>query len=458
MSVDLTTGDFRLKIFKFSLLLIAMLWSCPQSFAAEPSAEGLAPKNWDFYGSARVGGAHWNKADYWKQAVLDAAGNIVSYKTVQDTVPINRNYMDLQYNSRFGVLINSGPMGFHFELGWMPSVQDLDVQIIAGNPEMSQKRRDALRLRLLYGEWKFHPNFKLLVGQDWAITNFFNSNQIFFMDQGLGYSGELSTGRRPMVKLTYAQQKDSVMNWKGEVAVVKSDTSLLVLSQPPAIEEVLPKLEIGGEFGFKKKDVFGIKLQGVAGMQQYDLVVYADVVGKLNAQRKSVKSHLIGENIAIDLFNTTTSLSYTWGKNILPYGVWIGDPDGSKLDEHIRIFLPLFGTNGDPSDTIQHINNVYSGMGSLVFNFHPFKWLSAEVGGGMVNGRHEEQSRKATVKTTLNAMNRLAYYGNLQFTLADGKFLIVPEYSYSDFGGFTPTAGRTAGHWYAYGLKLQMDM
>lgn len=438
------------------LLLFAILWAFPQGVAAETAAEGLAPKNWDFYGSARVGGARWHKADYWKKDVLDAAGNIVSTKTVVDTVPVNRNYMDLQYNSRFGVLIKSGPMDFHFELGWMPGVQDIDVQVIGSNAEVSQKRRDALRLRLLYGEWNFYPKFKLLVGQDWAITNFSNSNQIFFMDQGLGYSGELGTGRRPMVKLTYAEETDPVMTWKGQLAVVKSDTSMLALGQPPDIEEVLPKLEIGGEFGFKK-DLYGIKFQGVAGIQQYDLVVYADKIGAANADRQSIKSQLVGGNVILNLFKTTTSFSYTWGKNIAAYGVWIGDPDGSKLDEHVRIFFPVFGTTG-PTDTISHITNVYSTMGSLVFNYHPFKWLSAEVGSGMVNGRHEEQSRKATVKSTLNAMNRLAYYANLQFALADGKFLIVPEYSYSDFGGFGQTAGQSAGRWYAYGLKLQMDM
>jgi hypothetical protein len=453
MFFTLGKNRFRIKQLCFSLGLLGLAGNGQMASSEEPGSVGLTPKNWDFYGSARVGGSYWHKDKWYREvSVLDSAGNIASKKTIVDTVPIKRLFMDLQYNSFFGATGKSDQLGFRFEVGWMPGVQDIDVQIIGGNASISQKRRDAVRLRRLYGEWNINDQFKLLVGQDWAITNLGNSNQIFFMDQGLGYSGALSTGRRPMVKLSYAQETDAVMTWKGELAVVKPDTSIISLKQPPEAEEKLPKIEIGGEFGFQKEDLFGVKLKGVAGMQQYDLVVYADKTGAVDADRQSVKSQVIGGNMELDFLKTTTSFNYAWGKNIATYGVWIGDPDGSKLDEHIAIFFPVLGTS-DTTQTVQHLTNSFTRMGSLVFNYHPLKWFSAEAGGGMVLGRHEDLSRQLTMKSTLNAMKRVAYYANMQFGLADGKFLIVPEYSYSDFGG-----SYQAGRWYAYGLKLQMDM
>jgi hypothetical protein len=107
----------------------------------------------------------------------------------------------------------------------------------------------------------------------------------------------------------------------------------------------------------------------------------------------------------------------------------------------------------DSTQTTQHLTNAFTTMGSLVFNVHPWKWLAMEVGGGLVNGRHEDLSRQLTAKSTLNAFKRKAYYGNIQLSAVDGKVLLVPEFSYSDFGG-----ANRAGRWYAYGLKLQLDM
>jgi hypothetical protein len=430
-----------------------VLAQAPRPAVAEEGKPALVVKNWEFYGSARVGGAYWHRDKWYRDVdVLDSAGQVIGSKSLVDTVPIKRLLMDLQYNSFFGAKTQTERLGYRFEVGWMPSVQDFDVQIVGGVPRVSQRRRDAVRLRRLYGEWYINPNLTLLVGQDWTITNLGTSNQIFFMDQGLGYTGALSTGRRPEVKLSYFGQREESLSWKLELAAVKPDTSIIALNQPPEAEEKMPKIEVGAEFGFKKEDLVGVKLKGVAGAQQYDLVVYADKTGALDADRQHVKSQVLGGSIDLDFLKTTTSFSYTWGKNIATYGVWIGDPDGSKLDEHIAIFFPVLGTT-DSTQTKPALTNAFSRMGSLVFNYHPFSWLAAEVGGGMVLGRHEDLSRQLTMKSTQNAMKRVAYYGNMQFGMADGKFIVVPEYSYSDFGG-----ANRAGRWYAYGLKLQIDL
>ncbi len=432
------------------ILVAVLAWACLPAQAEE--AAGLSPKNWQFYGSARMGGAYWKRDKWYRDIdVMDTTGNVIGKKFTVDTVPIKRLFMDLQYNSFFGAEAKDGTLGFRFEVGWMPSVQDIDVQVLGGVARVAQRRRDAVRLRRLYGEWHMTDYLTLLVGQDWAISNLGNSNQIFFMDQGLGYSGALSTGRRPQVKLSY-QGGDENLGWKGELAVVKPDTSIIALKQPPEAEEKLPKIELGAEFSIRKEDLYGVKAKGVAGMQQYDLVVYADRTGAADADRQSVKSQVLGGSLDLDIWKTTTSFTMSWGKNIATYGVWIGDPDGSKLDEHIAIFFPVLGTT-DSTQTTQHLTNAYTTMGSLSLNVHPWKWLAFEAGGGLVSGRHEDLSRQLTAKSTLNALKRKAYYANLQFAAVDGRVKVVPEYSYSDFGG-----ANRAGRWYAYGLKLQLDM
>ena len=44
-----------------------------------------------------------------------------------------------------------------------------------------------------------------------------------------------------------------------------------------------------------------------------------------------------------------------------------------------------------------------------------------------------------------------AYYANVQLSFLENHFKVVPEVSFSDFGG-------SAGKWLASGVKIQMDM
>jgi hypothetical protein len=96
-------------------------------------------------------------------------------------------------------------------------------------------------------------------------------------------------------------------------------------------------------------------------------------------------------------------------------------------------------------------------MGAFIVNIHPLPWIAWEGGAGMVTGRHEDfDTRTIQKRTWMNQMRRWAYYTNLQFSLVDRHFLIVPEFSFSDLGGGSdPNFG--GGKWWATGVKFQID-
>lgn len=441
-------GKARILIALLSAIAFSVLPS-----RGEDAENGVTLKNWTLYGSAKVGGAQWHRSKWYKKDVrVDTAG-ATDTVYVLDTIPVNRLFMDLQYNSFFGARAKTEKLGFKFELGWVPTVQELSINAQGTDVSVSQKRRDALRLRSLYGEWFINDEVTLTVGQADALSNFSSSNQIFFNDAGLSYSGALSTGRRPLVKIAYDNQRKETLPWKAEFAIIKPDTFIVALQHAPAAEERVPKLEAAGELGFKLNDLFGFRSKVVAGFHQYDLVIdrgqFSDI--SKDSAHQTVGTRLFAGSLDLDVWKTTTSVSYSWGKNLSAYGVWMGDPDGSRLDPNIDVFFPVWGASDTSSTALRHLTNAYTSMGTLVFNVHPLTWFALEAGGGMVVGRHESVDRQAQEKSTLNLMSRKAYYVNAQFAFLDSHFFIVPELSYSDFGG-------SAGRWLATGLKLQMDM
>lgn len=449
---DLNGSSFAGKLRVLLPLLLALSLSAGPGLAEEGDG-GVTLKNWTLYGSAKVGAAQWHRSKWYKNDVRVDTVGARDTVYVLDTVPVNRLFMDLQYNSYFGAKAKTEKLGFKFEIGWVPTVQELSITAQGTDVTVSQKRRESLRLRSLYGEWFINDEVTLTLGQADALSNFSSSNQIFFNDAGLSYSGALSTGRRPLVKIAYDNKRNESLPWKAEFAVIKPDTFIVALQHAPSAEERMPKLEAAGELGFKLNDFFGFRTKVVAGLHQYDLVIdrgqFSDI--SADSSKQSVGTRLAAASFDLDIWKTTTSVSYAWGKNLSAYGVWTGDPDGSRLDPNVDVFFPVWGASDTTTTALRHLTNAYTSMGTLVFNVHPLGWLAVEAGGGMVIGRHESVDRQAQEKSTLNLMKRTAYYVNAQFAFLDRHFFVVPEVSYSDFGG-------SAGRWLASGLKLQMDM
>ena len=152
----------------------AFLISAVISFAEESGSD------WNLYGSARVVGANWERGHWYNK---DTLGNLI-----EDELPVKRFYFDMQFNSRFGASYKGEKLGFRFEAGWGYVLRDYNMDVTGGEVQSkSMRKRDALTLRRLYGEWFINEYFSMLVGHEWNIANCLNSGQVFDNDMGLVY-------------------------------------------------------------------------------------------------------------------------------------------------------------------------------------------------------------------------------------------------------------------------------
>ncbi|MFC1476448.1 hypothetical protein ACFL5S_00630, partial [Fibrobacterota bacterium] len=234
---------------KWLLFISAILTMTVLSFAEEPGSD------WNFYGSVRLNAAQWQRGHWYTHpadtnGVMDTTSDDYDY----DTLPIERFMYDMQFNSRFGAHIKKEKIGFRFEAGWGYMLRDYKAKLEGVDLHTSQRVKDALTLRRLYGEWYINDYFTLLIGHEWNIANFFTSSQVFDMEQGLSYCGALCTGRKPQVRFTYQHNLEPV-DWGAEFAVAKTDT-FITWTQADGTEEaeeLMPKLEGGVSFGFSSE-------------------------------------------------------------------------------------------------------------------------------------------------------------------------------------------------------------
>lgn len=429
----------------------------------------IAEGEWDFYGSARIGAWYWNRSkryersDVWVDTEVDTVINNVDTTIIvqilhldvfiEDSFPRQRALLDLQHNSHFGVKAKSDKFGFRFELGWGPVIKEIHIKILLDDATVNQRVRDGVLLRRLYGEWYINDYLTLLVGQEYAIANFFPSNQIFLEDAGLYYCGSLYTGRRPQVKLSCGSEASEMLSWKAEFAVVKPDTFIVECNYGDMeAEEKMPKMEGGAECSFNFGELFGFNLKGLLGINRYDLVRYGDEIGKTKNEIVEIKANCFAGSVDLNVWKTRLSFVYAYGKNLASYGVYMGDPWGWRADKNLLMFYPTWGKKDSLTD-ISELCNALTQQGALVFNIKPFEWFAWEIGAGMILNDHEDWDLKQDdeLERVLNAFKRWAAYTNFQFSLVDKHILIVPEFSFSDFSG-------AAGQWYAAGLKMQFDM
>jgi hypothetical protein len=482
-----------------SLLLVVTSLRLADVRAEEQEAHTGILKNWDIYGSVRLEGAYWirykgyDKLDSSQASKLDfdklkSDGYIGKRggkdSVLLDTVPIKSLRMGLQNNSYFGVRGKGDKFGFCFEMGLGSFLQGVGLggtdQDQLSELYLTSNKRQSTMLRKIYGDWYINDYATLRIGQDWNIANFFISDQVFNSDAGLGYSGVLYTGRRPQVKLMGSGKTNSQFNWKAEAAVIKQDVytvgSMNLKSKTANPEEKLPKFEFGGEIGYKISDLIKLKTKVVGGFTQYDLVIYKEDFSAdpsvTSDIRAKVKSNLLAINANLDIWKVSTRFSYAQGQNLATYGVWMGNPDASLTDEGMRMFMPSYSETGDTTGAglgypngnptgspPRDILNANTRQGGLVVHVDALSWLGVEAGAGKIIADHDDPTIMTNAKQKVNGLDRWAFYTNLQFTTAGGHFLIVPEYSYSDFGGF-PKKGSDEGGgiWESYGLKLELDI
>lgn len=430
-------------------------------------------KSWDIYGSVRMHAAYWDRT-FWYEKVLDATGNPVG--DLNDSVPLQRMIWDLQPNSRFGALGKKGKFGYRFELGWSPVLKEAKITVDnQGGSTVDKKFRNALILRRLYGECYLNDNATLLIGQEWNITNFLNSSQIFEMEAGLGNVGELFTGRSPQVKFSYKDKIGNAMDFCTEFAVVKSDTFTVQLNglKSTESEEKIPKLEFGGTFNFTQ-DFFSAKTKIVAGMERYDIITNR-LAADTTTHTDKIFANVLGGSAELSVWKFGLKCTYAQGKNLGSYGVWLGDPEGWReagpsAKNDINMLYPYWGMKDtvgsalpdslQPSTFKQQLCNASAKGGSLIFLFKPLDWVTLETGGGLAILDHEafDYWSLKDNKRKPNIFNRLSYYGNCQFRTFDGHLLIIPEYSFTDLGAGMNQSSGLGGKWSAYSLLIQFDI
>jgi hypothetical protein len=453
-------------------LVMLMMGSVNINAEEKVSHKGTLEK-WEFYGSVRLETSWWQRYRWYNEDPRDPDSNFVytdsSFQL--DSLPINKFVMGLQNNSRFGARGRGERFGYGIELGLASNLKDFGFtyNITPSETEILalKDRTVGLYLRKLYGDWFIVPDFiQLRVGQDWALANFFPSSQIFYSDAGLGYSGILFTGRHPLVKLSVGKKAD-MFDWLIEAAIVKPRQSMDVqgLGVKQHHEEKIPKVELGTILSAKPIDLIKLDLNIVGGMASYDIVVYADegegpdVVGS-----HTVASDVVGADIGLTVWKIRASFTYSQGKNLSPYGVWMGNPFAAPDDPSNEVFYPRYtqldttGASQGYPDGIppNEIANAHTKQGGLVVNIQVLPWLALEGGAAKIFSEHDDWSFNPRV---INAFDRSAYYGQMQFRFADNHITIIPEWSYSDFGGFKKEKDTDGGgRFYAYGVKWQIDI
>jgi hypothetical protein len=135
--------------------------------------------DWNFYGSARM--ALWSVSADKDSATNPLTGTSDDYRYTD---------YNLQDNSRIGAKVAAGDISGRFEFGYFPAVQSASTTV-----------KQAVRLRLLYGEWNFGSG-SVLVGQDYGPANFAISSQIANWDQGL-YQYGAPSNRLPQITFTF---------------------------------------------------------------------------------------------------------------------------------------------------------------------------------------------------------------------------------------------------------------
>jgi len=433
------------------LFVSVILTMAVLSFGAEPGSD------WNFYGSARLGGAYWNRG-HWYAYERDSLGQINPDSIiVNDTLPIKRFMLDMQFNSRFGANIKKNKLGFRFEAGWGYVLRDQKINF--DQKLTTQRVKEALILRRLYGEWYINEYFTLLIGHEWNIANFLSSAQVFNMEEGLAYCGALVTGRKPQIRFTY-QHNLAPIDWKVEIEAARTDTfiSAALTDGNEEAEEIMPKFEGGASFGFES-DIFAVRLNLVGGFTRY-----RQLNNRIQPDEKIsvIKTECEAVKLDLRVWKISIVSAYARGVNLAAYGAYMGDPEGFRIYMDTRIFYPWWGFK-DSVDQVNQVRSMCSPLirqGFCLFNIKPFPVFAFECGAGIIRIIPSAYDLKEQEKAAPNAFWRKAAYANFQFYLADEHVIIIPEVSFSDFGGGLggQTIQGSGGKWTAIGCKLQIDI
>jgi hypothetical protein len=306
-----------------------------------------------------------------------------------------------QSNTRFGAAVKfNDQIGGYFQMGLKSGNADGDGTVTE---------------RLFYGTYTFGNGAKLIIGQKYAISAWFLSNQVFG-DNDLLNQGEFYEGRHPMIQLNMGNFKIALAtpvdnkkvytvneagaagaDNKTSAATIFDDTHTDV-SDNYTIKDTIPKIEVAYDF---KADTFFAN--AFAGYQTYDLDGTTSAIKDV-----TVNSYVFGVGGGVNFGALYVKAGVHYGQNLGNYG---GGLNGNMVID----------STGSEKDS--------TGWGALgVVGFNVSDMLTIEAGYGHEYG---EEDLNNTDGATVDVM-----YVNAPITIAPG-FVITPEIGYQKSDGDT---------------------
>lgn len=420
----------------------------------------------DMYGKINMGIWYFSPERFYNDTI----------QTPIDTT-VGKDSMDIIISSwapygTFGVKYKLDRFAGCIEMGTHMNMYDSKFYGSATTARFQRKVSDYIIMEKWFFEWYINDIFTLLLGKNFAPTNFFPSNQMFLGGEnglrGYGFNnvGCLSTGASPMVQLKIKSPNEKLV---GKIAVIKTDTTII------SIREILngtdsykcnvkiPKLEGGLKYNIEK-GIFSTYGNFAGGYQVYESVLLqkAATIPK-DSCYLTIKSYVVGGDVGIAVGPVFLAVDGLYGKNIGVYGAFVGDKfnfwserEAKGERPYINKYMAVFYPNHDSTMTTDSITgvtstvwNYYNSRSAIAFAFIlkviPTKWLALEGGFGMVFADHENEELMEGYHNTL------AWYLQVDLKVFD-ILKITPEIGRTDYG---PRVGY--GRYLYWGLNTGID-
>jgi len=382
----------------------------------------------DIYGNLGLA-SWWMRSSKMHVGTIDtnSNGELIIEK---DSLPLNTTLMK-----------PCGILGFKFKGDRFGGCVEMRAQMnlydsrLSGSPTYMpyyKKNNFFMLIEKFYGEWYLNDYFTVLFGQDYAPTNFFPSNQGYDGGRGLHNVGCLYTGAYPMFQIAVHSENKLI---EGKFSIVKVDTSVIEYFNELShavhyhCETDLPKFE--GSFAVNlDKEVFGLNVKVAGGIQRYKTVAFKKQILAKDA-RIPILSYVAGSDLSVRVGPVTLSWDVFYGQNIGVYGVKVGYEYGWwRLDDYMRPYYPVHLQVEDENFVVVDttLDNSRAFETAVILNVTPLEWLSLELGGGLINGKHENKDWDKNWKNVYAAyfQPEIRVFDQLKFTPEGGIYVYGP--------------------------------
>lgn len=409
----------------------------------------------DVYGKFYTG-AWWLKNDkwYWDTVSIDTAHYIDSFGIERaETTNVEYGVDSIPYTScnfmpkgSFGVKFKSDMFGGTIELGVNDNSYMLKLHGRGGTGLALMKKLNTFAyMKKWYVECYLNDYLTWLIGKNTAPACFFPSNQSFWGGNSFNNIGCLFTGSNPMVQLSF---HDPELKFEGKVAVIKVDTSIVLIKNKYTDESSQDTTRYYGEVRFPKiEGSFGMNLEwGIVGFnakiaggfQRYYSVIQKKEIDP-NESKLNIDSYVIGADLGLKFGKISFAFDGFYGMNIGAYGVYIGDSFGWWREaRYMRVFYPIqeviLDAMGQPTDeAIMRNGTVIEAAG--IVKYKASELLSFEGGGGTVVGDHDfaEYENQWNETYAWYFQTEMTLFEMLKITPEIGQYIYGPEIGFGRY-------------------------